>query len=378
MIRAILVDDEPLALHHLEKKLTELGTVTVVKAFSNIDAVLTEMKQLDFQVAFLDIEMPGLSGLDIAELIQAWNKEIHIVFVTAYRDYAIQAFELDSIDYLMKPVMTNRLEKTIKRIQEQLNLNANKPNIVENAATTLKIVCFGEFAVFNNETPVKWKTAKVKELFAIFISHLHTYINRDTLIHLLWPETDYSKAKIQLHTAISHLRKTLESIGSPGKLIFSNQSYTLELEHFHCDAIHFERTIAEHATINHTNIDLFEQLVQQYNGDYMEKNGYEWATVKSQSIRQKLLLLLQKMIDFYNDIGDSVKEQHYLQLLLHFNPYSEHVVQQLMHHHIWTGNRADAIKLYHHFKKQLIEELGILPDQTTNELYKSIITIHKS
>lgn len=63
-------------------------------------------------VAFLDIEMVGISGLDLAELIQAWNRDIHIVFVTAYRDYAVQAFELASIDYLLKPVFKFPIKRT--------------------------------------------------------------------------------------------------------------------------------------------------------------------------------------------------------------------------------------------------------------------------
>lgn len=378
MIRAILVDDEPLALQHMEKVLHEMGTVKVVQAFSNIGTALKEMRQLDFQVAFLDIDMPGLNGLDFAEIIQEWNKDIYIVFVTAYRDYAIQAFELDSIDYVMKPVMKNRLTKTIARIQDQLHLNAQKPVLTQHPSPTVKIICFDELTVFHNEIPVKWKTAKVKELFAFFISNLSSYMNRDILIDLLWPETDYAKAKIQLHTAISHLRKTLESIGFPGALTFSNQSYALVLQNFQCDAIDLEQALDEHDSINQANIQLFEQLVQQYNGDYLEKNGYGWATVKAQSLRQKLLLLLQNMIDFYDDNEDSVKKQHYLQLLLHYNPYSEQALQRLMQHYILVDNRGDAVKLYHDFKKLLLEDLGILPGRTTHELYESILYVHES
>ena len=94
MIRAILVDDEMLALQHMKKKLGELGTAEVIDTFSNAESFLNVMEQLDFQVAFLDIEMPGLDGLDLAKIIKEWNKDIYIVFVTANRDYAIQAFEL--------------------------------------------------------------------------------------------------------------------------------------------------------------------------------------------------------------------------------------------------------------------------------------------
>lgn len=299
MIRAVLVDDEQLALQHMKKKLGELGTIEVIHTFSNAESFLIDMEQLDFQVIFLDIEMPGLNGLDLARIIKEWNKNIFIVFVTAYRDYAIQAFELHSIDYLLKPILKYRLEKTVIRIQEQLQLTGKSPMSVESTLPNLKINCFDEFIVYFQDEPIKWKTAKSKELFAFLISNLQTYINRDTIIDQLWPEHDYKKAKIQLHTSMSHLRKLLDSIGYEQVIIFSNQSYALELDTLQCDAIELEKIIDLYPEVNPENIQTFEQIVQQYTGDYMEKNCYEWATVKAQSIRQKLFRLLQKMIDYY-------------------------------------------------------------------------------
>lgn len=373
IIRAIVVDDEPLALKHMEKKLNELGTIEIVKTFSNAGYVLKEMKHLDFQVAFLDIEMPGISGLDLAELIQKRNKDVYIVFVTAYRDYAIRAFELHSIDYLLKPIMKERLEKTVTRIQKQLHLNANLSADALDTSPQLTVVCFGEFAVFSRNEPIKWKTAKVKELFAVFITNIQTYVNRDTLIDLLWPDSEYQKAKIQLHTSISHLRKTLNSMGYPGSLTFSNQGYALELDGFQCDAIELDRVIAEYTSVNHDTIQVFEHAVQQYSGDYMAKNGYEWAAIKTQSIRQKLLQLLQKMIDYYTENENWDKKQHYLQISLNYNPYSEHVLQQLMNYYITVSNRGDAVNVYHDFKNLLLEDLGILPGRATTELYESLI-----
>lgn len=159
MIRAIIVDDEPLALQLLEKTLHTVGGIEVIRTFLNAESVLNEMKSLDFQVAFLDIEMVGVSGLDLAKFIQEWNSHIYIVFVTAYRDYAVQAFELNSIDYLLKPILPHRLEKTIARIHEHLTI-MNTQSLVHNqsARHCLKVICFDEFIVYNREEPVKWKT----------------------------------------------------------------------------------------------------------------------------------------------------------------------------------------------------------------------------
>lgn len=375
MIRAIIVDDEPLALQLMEKKLTDLGTVEVVKSFSMVSNVLKEMKQLNFQVAFLDIEMPGLNGLDLAELIQEWNSDIHIVFVTASKNYAIQAFELHSIDYLVKPIMSERLKKTISRIQDQLQTNKQDPQ-QQKESSAIEVICFSEFAVYHNRELVKWKTAKVQELFAFFVTHLNTYVNRDSLIEFLWPDNDYQKAKIQLHTSISYLRKTLKTLGYSKVLSFSNQSYILELPDFTCDAILFERMITDLKTVNSTNIEELERTVQLYSGSYLEKNGYEWAMIQAQSLKHQLLQVLQvlqKMIDYYDEHEMHDEKSQYIQLLLSHNPYSEHALQQLMHHFINTGNRADAVKFYQDFKELLMEDLGISPDRVTNKIYDLVL-----
>lgn len=118
MIRVIIVDDEPLALVSMKKHLNEFDNIEVIRTFTTAKDVLKEGPTLDFQVAFLDVEMPGMSGLEVAQLLKTWDKNICIIFVTAYRDYAVQAFDVQSLDYLLKPVSKSRLEITINRIQK--------------------------------------------------------------------------------------------------------------------------------------------------------------------------------------------------------------------------------------------------------------------
>lgn len=373
MIRAIIVDDEPLSLQLMEKKLNNIGSIEVVGMFSNAESVLQDFKNLDFQVVFLDIEMAGLSGLDLAEIIMEWNSQIHIVFVTAYRDYAIQAFELDSLDYLLKPVMKDRLEKTVARLQEKIHREQIKVNNQETSANSLiNIICFDEFVVYKGDELIKWKTAKVKELFAFFLMHLNTYVNRDTIIDTLWPDQDYKKAKIQLHTSLSYLRKSLDSMGFKESLKFSNQSYSLAIDEFYCDAFELEQIIDYHSHITSENIAEVEKMVSLYTGEYMEKNEYLWAKPKAQTIKEKLFYMLQKMIEYYIQSKELLKKRQCLQMLLKYNPYSENTLQQLILHDLETGNRIEAIQLYHDFVALLKEDLGIDPEQSTMELYESL------
>lgn len=371
MIRAIVVDDEPLSLQLMEKKLNNLGVIEVVGMFSNAESLLNEYRTLDFQVAFLDIEMAGLSGLDLAEIIMEWNSQIHIVFVTAFRDYAIQAFELDSLDYLLKPVVKERLEKTIARLQEKIQREQIEVQAPDKSANSLiKVICFNEFAVYNKDELIKWKTTKVKELFAFFMTHLNTYINRDTIIDTLWTEQDYNKAKIQLHTSLSYLRKNLESMGFKKAITFSNQSYSLSIDHFYCDAIEFEQLINQHPKITSENIAEIEKVLSLYTGDYMEKNEYPWSQTKTLYMKDQLIKLLQKMIDYYTQCKELLKKRQCLQLMLQYNPYSENALQQLILHDIKVGNRSEAIQIYHDFVALLKEDLGIEPEPSTKELYE--------
>ncbi|GKV66521.1 MULTISPECIES: response regulator [unclassified Sporosarcina] len=370
MIRAILVDDEPLALQLLSRKLQVFEDVEVVHTFSNPLFLLEKVQDLSFNIAFLDIEMPGINGIDLAEQILTYHPSVHIVFVSAYRDYAVQAFELNSIDYILKPITDDRLKKTISRIQQQLS---SSPSQQLSPIEPLRIKCFSEFVVFSDHQPIKWKTAKVKELFAFLITHHRTFINRDVLIDTLWPDTDYDKAKIQLHTTLSHLRKTLQKTGHPKVITFANQGYCLELPNFQCDAIHLERLLIEHTKVSRDNIDLFEEAVHQYTGDYLEQEGYEWALIHSANLRQQMLQLMSQIVYYYEGIGDGARKQLYLNRLFQLDPYSEQALQQLLEHYIQIENRTEAIKVYHEFKERIAEELGISPSHSTNALYNQIL-----
>ncbi len=157
VIRAILVDDEPLALVSMNKYLQEFDRIEVIETFTSVKELLIEGPNLDFQVAFLDIEMPSMNGLEIAELLTSWNHSIYIVFVTAYRDYAVQAFELPSIDYLLKPASTSRLATTIYRIEELLHPKITSLPTLCHSAPLLKIKCFGEFVVSYEGKPLHWR-----------------------------------------------------------------------------------------------------------------------------------------------------------------------------------------------------------------------------
>ncbi|WP_418666414.1 LytR/AlgR family response regulator transcription factor [Allofournierella sp.] len=117
MIRAILLDDEEIGIHTLTRLLEQCGGVEVIGAYTDAVKGLVETLAQKPDVVFLDIEMPVLNGFEVAKQLAAANLLTKTVFVTAFDDYAVQAFELNSLDYLLKPVTQARLQKTIEKLR---------------------------------------------------------------------------------------------------------------------------------------------------------------------------------------------------------------------------------------------------------------------
>lgn len=118
-MRVIIVDDEPLARKGLELALQKYAQVEIIAQCENGLEALKVIRQMQPDVVFLDIQMPKLSGFEVIELLD--DPKPMIIFVTAYDEYALRAFEAQAIDYLLKPVNPERLEKTLQRVGHFLN-----------------------------------------------------------------------------------------------------------------------------------------------------------------------------------------------------------------------------------------------------------------
>src|SRR5262245_1390152 len=115
-LRVFLVDDEPLALERLQRMLLESGRVELVGQTTDAEVALEEISRMRPDVAFLDIEMPGINGF---ELVSRLPYEPTIVFTTAYDQYALKAFEVNSIDYLLKPIEPEDLSRALAKLERR-------------------------------------------------------------------------------------------------------------------------------------------------------------------------------------------------------------------------------------------------------------------
>jgi len=127
-LSALIVDDERLARKALMTLLSELGSVEVLGEADSVASATAMAESLRPQMIFLDIQLPGESGFDLLPLL---NYQPHIIFVTAYDEYALRAFEVNALDYVMKPVSPMRLEAAVARVKSNelpLDIPARKLN----------------------------------------------------------------------------------------------------------------------------------------------------------------------------------------------------------------------------------------------------------
>lgn len=118
-IKCIIIDDEPLAIKVIENHLKEFQNFEIVNTFNNPLEALPLLEKESVNVLFLDINMPKMNGLDFAKTL---NPKTKVIITTAYREYAVESFDLNVLDYLVKPIPFNRFLRTINKITKQIYL----------------------------------------------------------------------------------------------------------------------------------------------------------------------------------------------------------------------------------------------------------------
>ena len=149
MIKAIIIDDERLARNELKKLLMDFPEIEVVAEGANANEGLEKIETINPDLVFLDIQMPGKTGFDmLAEL----DKAPHVIFTTAYDEYALKAFEVNALDYLLKPVEPKRLADAIQK----LHIQEEKEQIVSNGITINREMLHEDDQVFVKDGERCW------------------------------------------------------------------------------------------------------------------------------------------------------------------------------------------------------------------------------
>lgn len=126
-ITCIIIDDEPLALRLLETYINKMDELILIQAFEDALSAKVYLENNWVDLILLDIDMPDLNGID---LIKALDKKPLFIFTTAYKDYALEGFELEAVDFLLKPFNFDRFHKAIERVDKQLGLKRNSSSFL--------------------------------------------------------------------------------------------------------------------------------------------------------------------------------------------------------------------------------------------------------
>ena len=249
-MKILLVDDEELQLIRLEKVLRKLLPDSELLCYSNPKKAYDENIENNIDIAFLDIEMPVINGILLAKKFKKINPKINIIFVTAYNDYALQAYNIHASGYVMKPVNENKIKAELDELR-------HIPDIKDKNEKLLQVKCFGNFEVFKCGVPLKFHRQKSKELLAYLIDREGASVNMNELNAVLWDEDKNS----YLRNLISDLSETLKEVGASDVFIKKHNECYIDISKIDCDAYEYKNN----------NPD----AIRMYRGEYMIQ--YPWA-----------------------------------------------------------------------------------------------------
>ncbi|WP_270166569.1 response regulator [Paenibacillus sp. SYP-B4298] len=366
-MKAILIDDEELALLQLERLLLEDGRCQIIGKHTSAKEGLAQLSAKQADIVFLDIGMPGITGLEAAEKIREIDRNVHIVYITAYSDYALEAFELQAIDYLLKPVSPARFAKTLNRIEKYLG-HAEEPGEQEKGES-IAVQCFQRIEL-SGEGKMRWRTSKTQELFALLVHYKNRWIPKEQIMEELWSDFEQERAVSNLHTSVYQIRKLLKDMKLPATVEYGSDSYRLSAEVLVSDVDRFESTLQGNGVENDHQRKQIAEALQLYRGDYLAEHDYAWAESRRRELLQKYLNAALAIVRYDLEQGREERAVGLLEALQAREPYSEEICRLTLTCYAKLRNTAALRRHYETFEQVLSIDLGIRPSQQTEQRYR--------
>ncbi len=260
----IAVDDEKLALQQIMRILEEMFPEDCIKGFTDQDEALEYTKKLAeknevLEFAFLDIEMYGMSGIELARQFKEIVPAVKILFVTGHDNYALEAFRLHARGYILKPVTRELIEEEMQNIE---GFSEEERNQRKQEKKAIVVKTFGNFDVYAGDEPLVFSRSKAKELFAFLVDKKGTGVNTAEISSVLWEDKVYDRnLRSQTQTVISQMIRTLKAEGIEDCIIKKWNYLAIEPGRIDCD--YYKFLAGDVAAIN------------SYTGEYM--SNYSWA-----------------------------------------------------------------------------------------------------
>ncbi|GAA4714008.1 response regulator [Brevibacillus fulvus] len=369
MLNVILVDDEKPGLDLLYKMIRDQTDFQVAGAYTKPSEALAAASALRPHVAFLDIEMPGMNGLELAEKLTELHPGMEVVMVTAFNEYAVQAFRVNAIDYLLKPVSPDEMIRCARKLKSRLTVQTQSESQWE-----AQTVGFGGFEVLAGDRlePIHFPTAKVEELLAFLYVHRLTGASKWTICEQLWPMFSPERAEQNLHTTVYRLRKLLAEYRMPFELKQQLGNYRLTGWN-HCDFIEFEELSNEAADSKSADKQTLEAAVKLYKGALFEGKPFDWCQPLRERMEQRYCTFAKQLAFKYDEEGEYVRAVELLRSLLERSPFDEDGHEMLLSLYAKQRDQVSFLLHYNKLQQMLHDELGILPGTRIVQLYTEML-----
>lgn len=269
-MRTIIVDDEPWMLKRFELECAHIPAVQLLGSFQNPLEALAFAKANRVELAFLDVEMPVLNGLELAGRLRELSPEIIIIFISAYESYMAEAFRTKTADYyIMKPYAADDIEAAVDRARLLSGRLRKK----------VSVRTFGAFELFVDATPVSFPTAAAKELLALMVDRRGGVVTQADACMALWGKATEDTA-IEYRRALRQLQQALRTAKLDSVIGQNAQGTFLHMDVLDCDLFQY--------------LDGDLKTMRRFFGAYM--TGYAWAEDTLKSLIHQNELLCQ-----YND-----------------------------------------------------------------------------
>ncbi|WP_240418480.1 response regulator [Paenibacillus periandrae] len=375
-MKVILVDDEPTMHLILRKMLVKLPGIDVAGAFTDTQSAASFLREnTGIGLAFVDISMPGESGVEFAAKLEASDPTMQVVFVTSHKEYALKAFELSVLDYLVKPVSQERLQRTVNRaLANQQAVHSPLLSVPASAdCGRIVLTTLGDVTVSNEAGRVKWISRKCVELFAYLLLYRGKRIPRSRLVTDIFGGMYQVNAENYLNTTVYQLRKSLELLGMRDVVRSENDGYALELKDYMIDSVEFEKQVEKLQTIDIENVESALQIERLYTGDLFGDKAYVWAIHETERYAELYASFVKRLAAVLISLGDTTTASKLLLKLNARNPLDESVIRQLITIREMTGDKKGLMALYTDYVRLLSRELGIRPSVDLIHLYDMLL-----
>ncbi|MGO4369609.1 response regulator [Paenibacillus sp. MCAF20] len=373
-MKVIVIDDEKAMHLILKRMLGKMEGIEIAGFFLETGTAFTYMKNHEVDIVFLDISMPRESGLEFAERLRESGKQTKLVFITSHKDYALHAFDVYAFDYIVKPVVQERLQKTVQRALAESHservLHADSKQISE----TVLFNCLGGIDIRSAQgNRVKWKSSKSAELFGYLLMHRGRLVSRARLIDDIFSGMEQKNAEIYLNTTVYKLRKVLDLYGLKESLHSDISHYGLNLSRVRVDFHIFEEDIRKMAIVNEVNIDQALQLEQSYTGELFGEYAFNWALNEVERVSLMYHSFCRRLCQALYDNGDMDTAIRLLLKLKGRNPIDEETIMQLMKALAMQKHKEALTLHYLQFVETLQQDIGVQPSSGVTRLYEQLL-----